>query len=106
VELLYIPVTTSILPYSTLPYPTLYVASAWHACVGLSRDIVERMPPLEQWRNFVYCVTMLGDILGRVDHFKVCDEEGGGGMVQSFLPWPLPVPGVRVGLGQTLPATH
>jgi hypothetical protein len=29
------------------------------------------MPPLEEWRRFVYCTGMSGgEVLGMVDHFK------------------------------------
>ena len=39
---------------------------------GLSNEIVDRMPPLDEWRSFVYCSSMIGDrrsLLGVVDHF-------------------------------------
>eukprot|EP00890_Picochlorum_soloecismus_P004719 jgi/Picsp_1/5248/NSC_02610-R1_protein len=38
---------------------------------GLAADIVEAMPALDQWRNFVYCtdLTSRGSLLGSVDHF-------------------------------------
>jgi len=38
---------------------------------GLATDIVEAMPGLDQWRNFVYCtdLTSRGSLLGTVDHF-------------------------------------
>ena len=28
------------------------------------------MPPLAQWRRFVYCTSMTGEVLGEVDHFQ------------------------------------
>ena len=28
------------------------------------------MPPLEEWRRFIYCTGMGAEVLGRVDHFK------------------------------------
>lgn len=37
---------------------------------GASKDVTALVPPLEQWRRFVYCETMTGDLLGTVDHFK------------------------------------
>lgn len=38
---------------------------------GLSEDIVRLMPGLKEWRNFVYCTSLTGSLLGIVDHFKV-----------------------------------
>lgn len=37
---------------------------------GLAEEITAGMPPLNQWRNFVYCTSLTGSILGTVDHFK------------------------------------
>lgn len=36
---------------------------------GLTDQIWAGVPPLDQWRSFVYCGSMLGDLLGSVDHF-------------------------------------
>lgn len=36
---------------------------------GLCQRIEELVPPLDQWRSFVYCDAMSGDLLGAVDHF-------------------------------------
>lgn len=33
-------------------------------------QVVTHMPPHEQWRRFVYCTGMTGEVLGMVDHFK------------------------------------
>lgn len=37
---------------------------------GLAKEVEALMPPLCQWRQFVYCTFLLGDVLGTVDHFK------------------------------------
>ncbi|GAB4813968.1 hypothetical protein N2152v2_001014 [Parachlorella kessleri] len=37
---------------------------------GLSNAVSALVPPLHQWRRFVYCSTMTGELLGTVDHFK------------------------------------
>lgn len=37
---------------------------------GLADEIVARNPPLDQWRNFVYCESLLGKVYGTVDHFR------------------------------------
>ncbi|KAL6782028.1 hypothetical protein ACKKBF_B10380 [Auxenochlorella protothecoides x Auxenochlorella symbiontica] len=39
------------------------------AVPGLTDQIWAGVPPLDQWRSFVYCGSMLGDLLGSVDHF-------------------------------------
>ena len=36
----------------------------------LASQVVQRMPPLEEWRRFIYCSGMGAEVLGRVDHFK------------------------------------
>lgn len=36
---------------------------------GLCQRIEELVPPLDQWRSFVYCDAMSGDLIGAVDHF-------------------------------------
>jgi 2-polyprenyl-6-methoxyphenol hydroxylase-like FAD-dependent oxidoreductase len=42
---------------------------------GLSADVAAAMPPLEQWRSFVYCTELMGGtLLGVVDHFKGQDS--------------------------------
>lgn len=40
---------------------------------GLSEEIEELQPPVEQWRRFIYCSTLFGPILGTVDHMKPHD---------------------------------
>jgi 2-polyprenyl-6-methoxyphenol hydroxylase-like FAD-dependent oxidoreductase len=37
---------------------------------GLAEEVEAMMPPLSQWRQFIYCTYLLGDVLGSVDHFK------------------------------------
>jgi 2-polyprenyl-6-methoxyphenol hydroxylase-like FAD-dependent oxidoreductase len=37
---------------------------------GLAGEVAAAMPPLAEWRSFVYCASMTGRILGAVDHFK------------------------------------
>ena len=38
---------------------------------GLSSQVESTMPPLDQWRNFIYCTELTrGTVLGVVDHFK------------------------------------
>ncbi|KAH7616498.1 putative polyketide hydroxylase [Nannochloris sp. 'desiccata'] len=38
---------------------------------GLSSQVERTMPPLDQWRNFIYCTELTGgSVLGIVDHFK------------------------------------
>lgn len=38
---------------------------------GLSSQVESTMPPLDQWRNFIYCTELTGgSVLGVVDHFK------------------------------------
>lgn len=36
---------------------------------GLADEVTTRMPPLSEWRSFVYCSTLTGHVLGSVDHF-------------------------------------
>lgn len=39
---------------------------------GLAEEVSHAMPPLSQWRRFVYCTALTGgEVLGVVDHFKV-----------------------------------
>jgi hypothetical protein len=42
---------------------------------GLVQRIQEQVPPLEQWRKFIYCESMTGRAYGEVDHFE---GEGAG----------------------------
>ncbi|KAG0621180.1 hypothetical protein M758_4G275400 [Ceratodon purpureus] len=38
---------------------------------GLTAEIEAKQPPVEQWRRFVYCTTVLsGPVLGIVDHLR------------------------------------
>ena len=37
----------------------------------LAAQIVRRSPPLDHWRSFVYCESVIGRLLGSVDHFPV-----------------------------------
>jgi hypothetical protein len=37
---------------------------------GLAAEVEASSPPLHDWRRFVYCHSMLGTLLGEVDHFK------------------------------------
>lgn len=39
---------------------------------SLAQQIVKAMPPLNEWRKFIYCETATGDVYGEVDHFPVC----------------------------------
>jgi 2-polyprenyl-6-methoxyphenol hydroxylase-like FAD-dependent oxidoreductase len=42
---------------------------------GLSSQVESTMPPLDQWRNFIYCTELTGgSLLGIVDHFKGQDS--------------------------------
>jgi hypothetical protein len=36
---------------------------------GLAQRIQEQVPPLEEWRKFIYCESMTGKAYGEVDHF-------------------------------------
>ena len=45
-------------------------AAAGRRRSSVAAQVVQRMPPLEQWRRFVYCNGMSGEVLGMVDHFK------------------------------------
>lgn len=36
---------------------------------GLNAQVSSASPPLGQWRRFVYCESMTGEVLGEVDHF-------------------------------------
>ena len=38
---------------------------------GLAAEVAARSPPLDQWRKFVYCESLTGQVYGEVDHFKV-----------------------------------
>ena len=38
---------------------------------GLAAEVARQSPPLDQWRSFVYCESVTGNILGSVDHFPV-----------------------------------
>ena len=37
---------------------------------GLAAEVQSLSPPLEEWRRFVYCRSMSGQLLGQVDHFE------------------------------------
>lgn len=39
---------------------------------NVAAEVVKLSPPLREWRKFIYCESMTGNILGEVDHFKVC----------------------------------
>ncbi len=41
-----------------------------HALGGLDRAVTEKMPPLDHWRDFSVCQSVLGRELARIDHFK------------------------------------
>lgn len=48
---------------------------------GLASSIERQQPPLDEWRRFIYCLSMGGHLLGSVDHFKdsqgrLCVKEG------------------------------
>ncbi|EIE25479.1 hypothetical protein COCSUDRAFT_1587, partial [Coccomyxa subellipsoidea C-169] len=36
----------------------------------VAAEVVKLSPPLREWRKFIYCESMTGNILGEVDHFK------------------------------------
>lgn len=36
---------------------------------GLASEVSGSSPPLAEWRKFVYCESMKGEVLGQVDHF-------------------------------------
>lgn len=38
----------------------------------LAAAVAARCPPLLEWRKFIYCESVTGQIIGEVDHFKVC----------------------------------
>ncbi|GLC41790.1 hypothetical protein PLESTB_001702100 [Pleodorina starrii] len=38
--------------------------------LGLAAPVRQLMPPLEQWRRFVYCESVAGRLYGEVDHFQ------------------------------------
>ena len=40
----------------------------------LAQQVTGAMPPLCEWRKFVYCETATTQIYGEVDHFKVMLE--------------------------------
>eukprot|EP01084_Bolivina_argentea_P258190 435182_1 len=40
-----------------------------HALGGLDRVVTEKMPPIDHWRDFSVCQTVLGRELARIDHF-------------------------------------
>lgn len=40
---------------------------------ALSEEIEESQPPPDQWRNFVYCTSLTGPLLGIVDHLRPQD---------------------------------
>jgi 2-polyprenyl-6-methoxyphenol hydroxylase-like FAD-dependent oxidoreductase len=43
----------------------------FRSMTGLSSLVERTMPPLDQWRNFIYCTELTrGSVLGVVDHFK------------------------------------
>ena len=37
------------------------------------KQVVSVSPPLEEWRRFIYCRSLSGQILGQVDHFEGMD---------------------------------
>lgn len=37
---------------------------------GLADEIVSLQPPIYQWRKFIYCTSLTGQILGSVDHVQ------------------------------------
>ncbi|KAK9819702.1 hypothetical protein WJX72_001426 [[Myrmecia] bisecta] len=37
---------------------------------GLAAEVAASSPPLDEWRKFIYCESVLGKVLGEVDHFK------------------------------------
>jgi hypothetical protein len=45
--------------------------------VSLAAEVTSATPPLNEWRKFVYCHSMVGEVLGEVDHFK-----GGWAMIK------------------------
>jgi hypothetical protein len=38
---------------------------------SLAAAVAERCPPLHEWRKFIYCESVVGNIFGEMDHFKV-----------------------------------
>ncbi len=38
---------------------------------SLASAVAGKCPPLHEWRKFIYCESVLGKIIGEVDHFKV-----------------------------------
>lgn len=53
---------------------------------GMAEEVCHAMPPMDQWRSFVYCTSLLGgkdsSLLGIVDHFK--DQCAPGETVSSW----------------------
>lgn len=43
--------------------------------VNVAASVSKLSPPLRDWRKFIYCESMTGNILGEVDHFQVLDIE-------------------------------
>jgi len=51
-----------------------------NSSMGLAAEVAAQSPPLDEWRKFIYCHAMTGEVLGEVDHFKgvhVCVCMGG-----------------------------
>ena len=44
---------------------------------GLADEIAACSPPLAEWRNFIYCESLTGQVFGQVDHFKVNQATSG-----------------------------
>ena len=63
---------------------------------GLSSDVEAAMPPLRQWRNFIYCTELNGGtLLGIVDHFK--------GQTSPLVPYYSPEPVAHLAQHKLLP---
>ncbi len=39
----------------------------------LYETVLQQSPPLDEWRRFVYCESLVGQQYGVVDHFPVCN---------------------------------
>jgi hypothetical protein len=52
---------------------------------GLVQRIQEQVPPLEQWRKFIYCESMTGKAYGEVDHFAGGRLDWGDGWVDGWI---------------------
>ncbi len=42
---------------------------------SVAAEVLKHSPLLRDWRKFIYCESLTGNILGEVDHFKVCAKE-------------------------------